>query len=401
MVTEKIAGIICEYNPFHNGHAYQIEEIRRRGYGTVVAVMSGNTVQRGEFAIADKYARARAALCGGADLVLELPYPYSASSTEFFAAAGIRILDAIGAHAVCFGSESAELEKLTAAARICASSEFEEKYREMSRSALGTAAAYFAAYKELTGEEMPSGSNDILGIAYLKATISEGAELKAEVVKRKGSGYRETDLSLSEEKINPSAMMIRKEIANSGITERLCGLMPEEVLRIINESNISNPSEHLERTVLGFFRLASPMALSADRISEAGGGLAEKLCKVSHKAQTLAEFKELAMGGKYTLSRVNRAMLHCMIGATEDDVRNPPAYSTVLGFNSKGKKLLSTLRKSSRIPIVTKPADAPEISESTARQSELSYKADALYSLCFDKIGRSSDYITRMPERLS
>ena len=397
MIDKKIAGIICEYNPFHNGHAFQIAEIKRRGYDTVVAIMSGNTVQRGEFAILDKYTRARTALCGGADLVLELPYPYSASSTEFFATAGVRILSAVGADAICFGSETGDAEKLYSAARVCLSAEFEATYRDLCVSSLGTASAYFEAYRRITGEDMPSGSNDILGVAYLRAIISEGTRLEAEVIRRRGSAYRDENISAESAGVYPSALMIRNEMSKNGVVDKLKDFMPAGSFDAFRKGRVSRADELLERSVLSFFRLASPLELSSLRVSEAGGGLAEKLCKVSHKAHSLKEMKEMAMTGKYTLARVSRAVLHCMTGADESDVRRNPAYTTVLGFNSRGKELLGWLRKNSLIPIVTKPADAPMLGEDAARQYALSCKADALFTLCFDPPLDSSEYVTASP----
>ena len=143
MKSKKTVGIICEYNPFHGGHKYQIDEIKRMGFDRVVCVMSGNTVQRGGFAITDKYTRARMAIKGGADLVLELPYPYSASSAETFALAGVRILENADVDAICFGSECGDIEKLKIAADTCDSESFSECYKALVSSGVGTAKAYF------------------------------------------------------------------------------------------------------------------------------------------------------------------------------------------------------------------------------------------------------------------
>ena len=396
MTDKKIAGVICEYNPFHNGHAYQIREIKQRGYDTVVAVMSGNTVQRGEFAIADKYTRANAALLGGVDLVLELPYPYSSSSTEFFATAGVRILNAIGVDSICFGSENGDVKSLQCAAEICMSEKFEAKYKELCSSSFGNASAYFEAYKQIAGAEMPSGSNDILGIAYLKAIMSEGSSINAEVIRREGSGYRDSAIESCTSSL-PSATMLRNEMLTNGMSDILKEFMPEGSFYALRKAQISKQSIHLERSILSFFRMAFPSELSSREISEVGGGLAEKLCKVSHTAQTIDDFKKLAMAGKYTQARINRAILHSMIGATESDVKAPPAYTTILGFNSTGRELLGQLRKNSSIPIVTKPADAPKLSKEAERQSMLSFKADALFSLCYDKIRKSAEFTTASP----
>lgn len=396
MKNRKTAGIICEYNPFHNGHAYQTNEIRKRGYDTVIAVMSGNTVQRGEFAITDKYTRAKCALLGGVDLVIELPYPYSASSTEYFATAGVRLLSSVGADSICFGSECGDPDKLESCARLCSSPEFEQKYRELSTSSFGTASAYFEAYKCLSGSEMPDGANDILGIAYLKAIIAENLSITPEIIKRAGSSYRDDDITAGDI-IYPSARMIREEISRNGIKSIPSNFIPSKIRSIISSSDISQYNRQIERSILSFFRLSSPEELAAKEIAEAGGGLAEKLCKMSHAAHSYKEFVELAAEKKYTFSRINRAIIHCMTGVTENDVKFPPAYSTVLGFNSNGRTLLSELRGHHGIPLVTKPADAQRLSSHAARQSLLSYRADSLYSLTFDKVYESHKYTLSSP----
>ena len=163
----KTVGIICEYNPFHNGHAAQISALRQMGFERVVCVMSGNYTQRGELSIADKYTRAEAAVCGGADVVLELPYPYSSLSAEGFARAGVHILSSVGVDAISFGSESADIELLAAAAEAISSREFVEKYSQNIKC--GSAKSFFSLIEEHIGRDCSILSNDILGVAYFKA----------------------------------------------------------------------------------------------------------------------------------------------------------------------------------------------------------------------------------------
>ena len=147
MKFNKTVGIICEYNPFHSGHRYQIEDVRSLGFDRIVCVMSGNSVQRGEFAITDKYTRAEMAVNGGADLVLELPFPYSSSSAEFFALAGVRILENAGVDAICFGSECGDIDKLRKAANVCESEGFADNYKELISRGMGATNAFFEAYE--------------------------------------------------------------------------------------------------------------------------------------------------------------------------------------------------------------------------------------------------------------
>ena len=208
----KSVGIICEYNPFHNGHAAQIEILRGMGYERVVCVMSGNYTQRGELAIADKYTRSEAAIRGGADVVLELPYPYSSLSAEGFARAGVHILSSVGVDAICFGSESADLDLLTAASDAISSKEFVEKYSQSVKG--GSAKSFFSLLGEHIGRDCSILSNDILAIQYIAAIKSLAVKLDVVSIKREGAAYSKIELSQNE---LPSATAIRRKIAADGM----------------------------------------------------------------------------------------------------------------------------------------------------------------------------------------
>ena len=253
MKTSKTVGIICEYNPFHSGHRYQIEEMRALGFDRVVCVMSGNTVQRGEFAIVDKYARAEMAVNGGADLVLELPCPYSASSAEFFALAGVRILEAANVDAICFGSECGDIDKLKKVAEICDSEPFNEIYKELVSSGAGTASAYFEAYKKLMGEEMPSGANDLLGVAYLRALKKEKSKIEPIAIKRKGSDYRSDNIESMTE--HPSATMLRDYVCKNGMNEKFKNIVTKETFEVLARENAPVKISNIEPAIISVLRL--------------------------------------------------------------------------------------------------------------------------------------------------
>ena len=191
----KSVGIICECNPFHSGHRYLIEQARMHGADCIVCVMSGYFTQRGEAAIADPYARARALLKGGADLVLELPYPYSSASAEFFASAGVSILSRLSVDELWFGSECGDIGLLSRGAEIAMSDEFLQRYGQSTAGTGGTAQAYFDCLCEQLGKTVELSSNDILGIAYLCAVKRQCASVKPITVKRLGSAYLERELS--------------------------------------------------------------------------------------------------------------------------------------------------------------------------------------------------------------
>ena len=156
-------GIICEYNPLHSGHVYHMERARAAGADEIVCVMSGNYVQRGEPALLHKYARAEAAIAAGADLVVELPFPYAAAGAEFFACGGVAAAAAFGCDTLFFGSESNDIDRLQCLAAAALSPEFKQKYQALIKTNIGTAAAYAKALSEVTGLNASALSNDLLG----------------------------------------------------------------------------------------------------------------------------------------------------------------------------------------------------------------------------------------------
>jgi len=398
MKIKKSVGIICEYNPFHSGHSYQIEEMRRRGYDRVVCVMSGNSVQRGEFAITDKYTRAEMAVCGGADLVLELPFPYSSSSAEFFALAGIRILDAVGVDSICFGSECGSIEKLNRAAEICEGESFLNVYKEMIGTGVGTTKAYFEAYKQLAGEELPGGANDILGVAYLRALKKENSKIEPIVLKREGSDYREDELPEDAEKF-PSATMIRKKLFEINGLEKMRDFVPKETYDLlcaaIKEGSAPINMDSLDLAVMAMLRLFDPSKI--EDIADAGGGLGEKILSAARDSVNYSELVSVVSGRNYPESRSRRAILYMLLSVSAEDLRRRPSYVQVLGFNQIGREMLAELRKCDKIPFITKPADASELGAEARRQRELTDRCDALFTLALPFKKSSAEYIKRSP----
>ena len=205
----KICAVICEYNPFHFGHAYLISEMKKRG--AVVAVMSGSFTQRGEPAVISKYERARAALLGGADLVLELPFPYSSSCAERFASAGTDIVSALGCvDELCFGSEAGNIDSLRTAAERTASSAFVDAVKSCLSEGHGISyrSAVSEVYKKLYGAELCGGSNDILAISYLARLNQTASSVRPVAVKRIGEAYDGSGEGL------PSASTVRKMLVD-------------------------------------------------------------------------------------------------------------------------------------------------------------------------------------------
>ena len=317
--------------------------------------------------------------------MLELPFPYSASSADYFAAAGVTLLDALGVDEINFGSESADADALFAAAKITSSAEFSSAYEKKleDHPTLGTARAYFDTLADfgIGGNICP---NDILGISYFRAAHRSDCKAKLTVTKREGDGYNSAVASGAS---HPSATAIRALL--QGGDDSAFSLMPEPAANCLRSAEITD-SEHLSAAILSFFRLADGEELS--RFAEAGGGLSHRLCAAAQKATSLEEFYAEAASKRYTDARVRRAALNCILGVTPDDLRTPPSYIQLLAANSAGRRILAKAKKSSALPIVTKPADAPE-----CRQTELSRRLDALFTLAFPAPKTAAQYIKSAP----
>lgn len=409
----RASGVICEFNPFHNGHAYLLSRMREEvgDDGCVICLMSGRFVQRGEAAMADPYLRGQMALAGGADLVLELPFPWSAAGAEHFAAAGVRVLSRLGVDSLTFGSECGDENLLTRAARAVADPAFGDIYAALCRQGMGTTAAYTEALRRVaagTGHTLPEGfpsSNDLLGISYIKALEQirreTGQAPVTRVVTRLGSGYREDTLT---EGAYPSATALRillREAACDPVAleAMLEGTMPEGALAIlltsISEGNTPIEGDRLLPFYHTLYRLKPPEDMES--CAEWGGGPAGHICRHARTEATPEGFFSSLRTKQYTDARLRRALLFGAVGVTEQDLRAIPAYTTLLAASQKGRAYLKAWQKANRdaedgFCVVTKPADAPN-----GRQRELSDLADGLFTLCFPTPREAGEMYKRMP----
>lgn len=405
------AGVVCEFNPFHNGHVRLLAAMRAAvgEDGCVVCVMSGRFVQRGTSAVADPYLRAAAALCGGADLVVELPFPWSAGSAADFAAAGVDILDRMGVGTLAFGSECADASLLSDAARIAAEPDFTGDVASRAAAGAGAAAAWAdalrarldreygdslirsrtrwaVALRAQLGRPMPDGfpgPNDRLAVNYLASLRASGSPMRTLIVPRTGQEYRDdvlTDASA------PSATALRVLLAEAAddpdtLREMLDGTMPDGSLDVLMDAVGRGDAPCREDALLpylhGLFRLGSADALS--HIAGLSGGLAHRMVKAAQEAGTPGAFMQSLHSRLYTDARLRRGMLYAACGVLPEDLRARPAYTTLLGATSRGCAYLKALGKAGAgsIPVVTKPADAP-----ACRQTDLLRLSDALFSLC-------------------
>ena len=377
----KKIGIICEYNPFHSGHAHQIKMIRRAEQdAAIICLMSGHATQRGELAVADKYTRAEMALCGGADIVLELPYPYSTASASYFAGAGVAVLDALGTDGLCFGSECADPALLEQAAAITASPDFHMGVSARQRNGEGSAAAYFAELRRsLQDASVQLLANDILAVEYVRAIRVLQSTMQPMPIKRDGAAYGERRL---EEGKHPSATALREQLYRGIINEslRFLPISAQDILKkAIERQTAPVNMARLDAVVLGLFRLHAPEDLS--EIAEMQGGLAYRLCAAARESSSYAELLSKASAKSYPTARLRRAILFALTGVKEADLKNPPAYLSLLGANARGRELLRIWKNDSPIPVFAKFADAANCSPAAQRQAELSMALDSLMTL--------------------
>lgn len=365
--------IICEYNPLHRGHAYHLQKARELGADEIVCIMSGNFTQRAEPAMAHKYTRARAAVLCGADLVVELPFVHAASSAEFFACAGVAAADALGADVLFFGSECNDVNRLTEHAKIANSEKFKQIYQDLIKTNIGTAAAYARAFEQVSGQPFSTLSNDLLGLSYCKAILSGGYDITPVCIAREGSAYTQTKLSDT----FSSATALRA-LASEKCLQELRFHIPQQsydaLLSAQQAGELFGNGSAYSAALLSLLR-----ATPTERITNAAlcsGGLGERIASAAQQATNIALLYELVAHKSLPVSHVRRAVLYAALGITEQDLRRTPEYLGVLAANARGRAILSSLRHTCPVPLITKPADAPDCA-----QRALTDRADALYTL--------------------
>lgn len=360
-------GIICEFNPFHNGHAYLLERSRELGAENIICVMSGNSVQRGELAFADKYLRAETAIRCGADITVELPFPWCSASAEYFALAGVRVASELCDNLI-FGSECGDIALLREAAELALSDDFRSRYELLKKNGEGAATAYFSLIEEKLGVAL--NSNDLLGIEYIKAASRLKVGLELHTVRREGNAYNDSELS--SERL-PSASALRTAIAEG---ERdFDAYMPScaaESLQLAIERGETFDSEAFGRACLLFLRLSEPEELS--RYAECEGGIANRIRSLALECSDYGEFFEKLRTKRYTDAKLRRAMLFALCKVEASLLSQSPEYTYLLGASEKGRALLSKYKKEKRgekLTMVTKPADAPRESEQYKAEERL------------------------------
>lgn len=353
----KNIGVICEYNPFHNGHARQLAAMRAQG--TVVCLMSGNYVQRGEPALIDKSLRAKAALSAGADLVLELPLTCALRSAEGFAAGGVDILSRLGfVDALCFGSETGTAESLLETARLLRTEAFSEALRREVKRGVSFPRARQLALEALGAVGAPvENPNDILAVEYCKAILATGETLEPMVLRRAGSYHDSLDPE------NPSASALRT-------MDDWTQYVPREALAILRAGQ--RHTVHAgERAWLARLRFMQEEAF--ENLPYGGEGLWRKVARACREQCTLEDIVQASKSRRYTRTRLMRLLLCAFLGITQEQLDRRPPYVRILAMNERGQALLRRGKKCGQVCLVhpgQKPPD-PEYGELERRAADL------------------------------
>jgi predicted nucleotidyltransferase len=385
----KTTGMIIEYNPLHGGHLYLIEEIRRKlGQDTaVIGVMSGDFVQRGDFAIVRRQARAKAAVESGVDLVLELPLPWTVGSAERFADGGVGILEATGVvDYLAFGSECGDAAVLQQLASVLRSEAFPQMLKEELATGVSFAAARQRAVERLMGAEEAAvleNPNNILGVEYCKSLLRRDSRIQPLTVKRKGTGYHGTEL----QEQTPSATMLR-DLLRRGERETALALMAPAMRDAFEEEERAGRApvflETCERAILA--RLRSMSEEEFARLDEGREGLYHRLYEASRTAASLEEILNTAKTKRYAYSRLQRMILWAWLGWNPADCPEEIPYIRVLAANETGRVLLGRMRKCASIPVVTKPQHVRRLGGESQALFSMEAQAADLYALAYPEL---------------
>lgn len=368
----RILGLICEYNPFHNGHLHHIEESKRlTGADKVIVVMSGNFVQRGAPAIMPKHLRTKMALESGASLVLELPTRYATGSAEFFATGAVSLLHQLGCvDAICFGSECGDIHKLSTIADILL--EEPSDYKSMLQESLKSGYAFPVArqlameafltqqYSDFKAENLLENPNNILGIEYIKALKRLGSSITPYTILRKASDYHDTNLI----EAYSSASAIRRYLSDS-FDETLLNQVPDSSYSIMKEClHTRFPIYSNDFSLLLHQKLLSSSRESLLEYQDMTTALANRIIRMRKDYKNFEQFIELIKNKNTTYTRISRALLHALLEIPAFELRPNTMnhYIRVLGFQKKDSDLLTLIKDNSTLPLLTKITQSTSLS---------------------------------------
>ena len=359
----KSVGLIVEYNPFHNGHAFHLQASKEAANADVViAVMSGNFLQRGEPALVSKWYRTRMALLNGVDLVFELPYSFAVQKAETFANGAISILEAAGCESLCFGSENGDIAAFLRTVTFLDEKQqpFNEKIKHFIKTGVSYPKATALSYQELADSENfldLAKPNNILGFQYIQAINRQKSKLRPLTISRKNADYH--DEHFASETI-ASATSIRKAIfAEESKSANIKQYVPEPTYQILQEYKHHYGGFHRWENYweLLQYRLITSSPGELKEIYEMEEGLENRLTKAAIESSSFQEYMEAVKTKRYTWTRLQRLAVHILTNAKKEELKRnseKAAYVRLLGMTAAGKEYLNKMKKQFSLPLVTK-----------------------------------------------
>lgn len=390
----KTVGIIAEYNPFHNGHAYQIAAAKRMtGADYCIVVMSGDFVQRGAPAIMDKYIRAKSALLNGADLVLELPVYYALGSAEYFASGAVALLDKLGVtDTLCFGSECGNIDILSSLsdALLDETPEFKRVLKQQMKQGMSYPQARNHALSvsapQLTGSiSVLQSPNNILGLEYIKALKKRGSSIQPYTLSRLGAGYHTANLEAS----YSSALAIRESLIRKEKIEYIKDQVPASSYALMEEAFGHNfPILTKDLSALILYKLLTEQRNGYESYLDIDDAFSDRIDRLLFSYGDYDSFCELLKAKNMTYTRVSRNLLHILLDIRQANMdafcsKDYIYYARLLGFKKEAEPLLSAVKERSAIPLLSKLADADKlIGTKTGREMlDADIRAGHVYSL--------------------
>lgn len=361
----KATGIVVEYNPLHNGHVYHAEQARMAtGADVIIAVMSGNFLQRGEPAFVDKWTRTKMALASGVDIVFELPYRFATANAPVFARGAIELLDAAGCSAFCFGSEDGNIKPFQNSLQLIDrhADEYEAAVKDAVAEGVSYPMALNRAYKTIQAEHAEvliadlSMPNNILGFHYMEAGRSIGSSMEAVTIKRMGAGYHDETL---DQKI-ASATGIRKSFFESEALDDVSDFLPQSTKSLLLEWQLERKGFGNWETFYRFLRFVilrdGPTRIRS--IADVTEGIENLVFRAAQSQNSFQSFMDAVKSKRYTWTRIQRMLTHILTGFTKEmrAEMEKPAYLRLLGMTNEGRSYLSERKKTLALPLISKVA---------------------------------------------
>ena len=359
----KSVGIICEYNPFHNGHLYHINKIKEMfPEHTIILIMSTSFTERGEISIINKFDKTKIALAYGVDMVIELPFPFASQSADLFAKGSVSLLNELKCEYIIFGSESDDIELLKSLAKIqIDNSTYDNLVKKYLDSGLNYPTAMGKALNIINGSTI-NKPNDLLGLSYVKEIINNKYNITPVTIKRTNNYH-----SLKKAGRIISASAIRNLIEQKKSFKKY---VPKVAYQFIDKNNYSEKLFEILK-----YKIVSTNDLSIYQTVDEG--IENRIKKYINKCDNLNSFIECIKTKRYTYNKISRMIIHIICDFTKEDAKSfkSISYIRVLGFTSNGQKYLQQLKKYINIPIITNPKNSKD------KMLELEHKVTDIYNL--------------------